>query len=819
MSEMPELPTPTPDDASLPQPDASQSKITESTNTIADLATLRARKARLAKHIGKSGYNIIRLVGLLLLLAAIYGFTLASDRIGYIALALAIASYLLASWYNMDLAKLPADGPLLNQRLSGDILNRLKRKKSQTPRSVWHAISRHWQVSFMMNHLLLARDTIENMLPDNASDMDIIWDKSVAIADSLNSPLVEPIHVATALMASSPDVQNLLVHLKLSSDDLASVASWLGRELIEMNQPKPYFGGIGRDWASGFTPRLSTFGHNISETIERTGSHFGWLTSSKSVTSIADALEQNTGSIALIGPSGIGKTSSIYALAQLVLQEAKRSNIAHRQIIELNSSHIISSAQRPGDLEHIVTSLLGEAVHAGNIILFFDDAQLFFSSGPGSFDASQILLPIAQGKAVQMIFALSPNDYQLLRSHNPAFAGLITPVIMQELGEADTMRVLEDTALGLEHRQKALVSYEALKEAYRLSGRYDQETAYPGKAIQLLQQSMTHGKNHVITAESVQDAIEQTRGVKASAARPSEASDLLNLEDTIHKRMINQTHAVSVVASALRRARAGVSNPKRPIGSFMFLGPTGVGKTELAKSIAVTYFRDEANMIRLDMSEYQQASDVARLLASGEHESSSLILKVRAAPFSVVLLDEIEKAHPNILNLLLQLLDEGQLTDASGRPASFKDCIIICTSNAGADEIRHHIEAGEKLEDFEQQFTDNLINSGQFKPELLNRFDEIVLFRPLNESELLQVVGLMLVEVNQNLATQNISVNLTEAAAKIIVKEGNDPRLGARPMRRMVQKKVEDLVASKILRGELQAGSQLTIDDKDLDHS
>jgi ATP-dependent Clp protease ATP-binding subunit ClpC len=314
----------------------------------------------------------------------------------------------------------------------------------------------------------------------------------------------------------------------------------------------------------------------------------------------------------------------------------------------------------------------------------------------------------------------------------------------------------------------------------------------------------------------VQQAIEQTRGVKATSAAPAEADQLLHLEDSIHSRMINQTYAVKAVANALRRARAGVTNPRRPIGSFLFLGPTGVGKTELAKAIAAIYFGAESNMVRLDMSEYQQPDDVQRLLATGASDTASLLMSVRQQPFSVVLLDEIEKAHPNVLNLLLQLLDEGQLTDSSGKAASFKDCIIIATSNAGAQTIRARIAKGEDLESFAGALTDELIAGGQFKPELLNRFDDTVLFRPLTSDELGQVVKLMLGEVNQTLASQNISVELTDAAIQKIVAQGNDPRLGARPMRRALQRAVEDTVAQKILKNEAQAGDHILLDTPDL---
>jgi ATP-dependent Clp protease ATP-binding subunit ClpC len=528
------------------------------------------------------------------------------------------------------------------------------------------------------------------------------------------------------------------------------------------------------------------------------------------------AFDNRASAVALIGPDGIGKTTSVYALAQKLIEGQTGRRLAYHEIIGLNATDILSAARGPGDLEHIMLSLANEAAHAGHIILFFDDAQLFFGGGPGSFDATQILLSIIQPGGLPIILAMAPNDFQRLKVQNQSLANLLTPVMLQELPEAGVMRVLEDSALGLENRHHLLITYEAMREAYRLSGRYNQDEAYPGKAVKLLEQSVPHAQNSIIYAQSVQAAIEQTRGVKASTAEPVEADALLHLEDHIHQRMINQTHAVGVVANALRRARAGVTNPNRPIGSFLFLGPTGVGKTELAKAIAATYFGAENAMIRLDMSEYQQPGDVRRLLATGQDASSTLLMSVRQQPFSVVLLDEIEKAHPNILNLLLQMLDEGQLTDDSGKPASFKDCVIIATSNAGAQTIRERVGRGESLESFAPAFTDELIKSGQFKPELLNRFDEMVLFRPLKPDELGQVVQLMLNGVNQTLANQNISVELTPAGIQKIVEKGNDPRLGARPMRRALQKAVEDTVAQKILRGEARPGDHIRLDAPDL---
>lgn len=782
-----------------------------------DLSSVRAQKARLALRIGTTGYQILVvlaaagfIVALALLLSGLHNLAC------FVAIIPLTAS-IIAIWYKQDVSVLPPSTSTLTDELSIDVLNRLKPGMAFTPQSVWESLRSHWQIIFFSNHLLLPTELITAQLSNQEADMAAVWQQARMLASNNGEHGIEPGHICAALLLTSTNMQALLTHMKLSADDVKAIAEWLNRGLESMRAPKPYFGGVGRDWANGYTPLLNQFGHNISLAIEQHGSHYGWLADSAGVQAIKTSFSQGASAVALVGEQGVGKTSHMSALAQVLLEEKNDRNLEHRQIISLNPSVILSAARYPGELEHIVMSLLEETAHAGHIILFLDDAQLFFQSGPGRFDVTQILLPVMQSHAVQLVLAMTPRDFQLLKMSNPAFAGLLTPVVLQEPPEHDVMRILEDSATGLEGRHKALISYEALREAYRLSGRYDQETAYPGKALTLLEQAVTHGgPDNIVTVTSVQQAIEQTRGVKVGTAAPAEADTLLHLEEQIHTRMINQSRAVSVVSNALRRARAGVANPRRPIGSFLFLGPTGVGKTELAKAIAATYFGSEANMIRLDMSEYQQAEDVQRLLSAGVQESSSLIIRVRQQPFSVVLLDEIEKAHSNILNLLLQLLDEGQLTDVSGRLVSFKDCIIIATSNAGASSIRERVEQGQSLESFENQFTDELINSGQFKPELLNRFDEIVLFRPLNQDELAQVVGLMLAEINRNLSNQNISIELTTAAISRIVEAGYDARLGARPMRRVLQRAVEDTISTKILQGQANPGDHLKLDVADL---
>ena len=340
----------------------------------------------------------------------------------------------------------------------------------------------------------------------------------------------------------------------------------------------------------------------------------------------------------------------------------------------------------------------------------------------------------------------------------------------------------------------------------------------PGKAKLLLEAAASYAEGNIVTALSVQTAVEKSYGVKVKVASDEEdRTKLLNLEQLIHERMIDQTEAVSAVANALRRAGAGVKHSGRPIGTFLFLGPTGVGKTELAKTLSEVYFNGEDNIIRLDMNEFVSASDVSRLIKDGAEDSLSLTAQVSKQPFSVILLDEIEKAHPSVLTTLLQVLDEGILRDEKNREISFRDSIIIATSNAGANVIRDKIISGATISDFKDEFIEKLISSGEFKPEFLNRFDEICLFKPLSKEDLVGVLDLIIASTNKTLEPQKISVVVDPAAKQILIDKGYDPKMGARPMRRIVQKTVENIVAAAILSGHATPGSTLRITPNEIE--
>lgn len=797
-------------------------------NLTFDYNHIRARKARFARLLNRSfqrtllkflAFGLIIIAGLLVYI---------DMSIGYLVASVGLVSLIVYLWFEGDLENSegnfdPASGTIaLHLALDSRALGRL-RSRNPSPYDLWQAVNGLWRQRFFTVRYGIGTTIFEQSLSKDPAHTPIVISAAAELAKVEHQTSITSATLTTALLFTVPGHDTYLKQLQLEPVDLIAGITWQHRieTVAKKVKQRKNFGGIARDWTAGYTPLLSRLGYNISSDIQATG---GLLT--RDVETHTNTVDQminvmkngSQNNVILVGDVGSGRTTSVLSFAERILMDKSMpGNLRYNQVFSLDASTILSQTKDRGSLEDIVLRIISEAYHAKNIILFFDEAQVFLHEGTGSVDLSNVLLPILQAGRVRIILATTPKQWQELSANNPSLAGALNYLAVPEPDEFNTLRIMEDQVLMIEYKNHVTFMYQALREAYRLADRYLQDQAFPGKAIKVLEMAVTHAQGGLVTPESVQQSIEATLGVKVQIASQTEKQQLLNLEDQIHKRMINQSRAVKVVSDALRRSRSGVGNPNRPVGTFMFLGPTGVGKTELTKALADVYFGGGDRMIRVDMNEYVQSKDVERLLSPSSSETGmSFLSQIRRQPFSVVLFDEIEKAHPDVVNVLLQLLDEGQIKDTSGRSVSFKDAIVIATSNAGADEIRKHIESGENLEAFEQAFIDQLINSGQFKPEFLNRFDEIVLFRPLNKKELLQVVDILISEVNKVLDKQKIKVDVTQDAKQWLVDNGYDARLGARPMRRMVQRSVENVVAKKILTGEAQAGAVLHLNVQDI---
>ncbi len=792
----------------------------------------RAIEARYCQRYGKLT-RVITLVGAILLSLLGIVLLLAGMAIGWLVLMLAGWSLVPYLWLHSRLRDMPASKQPRNigDILSLEVLGLLP--QDPNPRTIIEALAGSGGAKFLANRLGIPIQQVVQLTPADSGLTESVWRESINIWSHLpeRTSTIPSVAVVAAIIRLNPDCTDILNNLRIDASDVYRGVEWLEHWEMQARRSSDLklTGGIARDWSFGYIPTLEHFGTNLSlKYSEGRRSMAGNLMRNRLlVDDMIKYLSSNARrNVALIGPLGVGKSTVVEALAD-ILMDAKSgasSDVKFNQVFMLDASAIISVANARGEIEQLIGRLLSEAYRAKNIILFLDNAELFMSDGTGSVDLSNLLQPAIEGGGLKLIMAMEEQRFLQIAQAKPALTSALNRIEITPTDDNDTIRVLEDRIIPLEYGSTTLFTYQALTEAYRLSNRYVHDVAQPRASVQLLESAAQRASGGVVNPSVVAQTIEQTLGIKVggnlqSGDAQAEKDKLLHLEELIHQRMINQTKAVSAVASALRRARAGVRNENRPIGTFLFLGPTGVGKTELAKSLAAVYFSGEDHLVRIDLNEYVRAEDVARLIADGATDPMSLSAQVQKDPFSVVLLDEIEKAHPNVLTTLLQVLDEGVLRDINNRPISFRDTILIATSNAGADKIRQYIEAGYQLEQFSEQIQNELISSGQFKPEFLNRFDEIAVFRPLTKPELLQVIDLILVGINKNLANQKVAVAVDDQAKLALVEAGYDPRLGARPMRRVVQRTVENIVAEKILTGELVSGSGIRLSLADIQAS
>ena len=776
-------------------------------------ASLRAQKARFSVRFGAVGHVLTIAVSGTLCAVGIWTL-LRHGAIGWMMLGLSGPCIMVSIWWQKDLktAEISKHPQTTDDIMAADVLGRLS--PQPTPKDIVLALSKTRASRFMATRLGITPGLLDNIASEDPTQTESVWRSAIAIWQETGSPKITGAVLAAAIIEQLPQHDALLANMKIDFQDIKEGIRWYERvkAIIERHSTRPLrTGGVARDWSFGYTPLLNRFAQNISAQVSG-----GTLTTeldthndilNQMMATFSSGGRQN---ITLVGADGVGKTTVVSAFAEMLIdgyQGVPRS-LLYQQVFMLDASSLVSSASGRGELENLVAMIMNEAYMSKNVILCLDNAQLFFEEGVGSIDLSNVLLPILEAGKLRMILAMDEQRFLQISQTKPQLAHALNTITIKPSDQSATMKIMRDQLMLFESQRDVVYMYQALTEAYRVGDRYVQDLAMPGKALKILEAAASYAKNRLVTAQSVDDAIEKTMGIRiATASTTDERETLLNLEQLIHQRMINQSRAVAVVSDAIRRARAGVRNQNRPIGAFLFLGPTGVGKTELSKALAEVYFGGEGSMIRLDLNEFVRPDDVGRLIADGAHDSGGLIAQVQKRPFSVVLLDEIEKAHPQVLTTLLQLLDEGILRDENNREISFRDTIVIATSNAGADRIREYIERGYQLEQFEQTFVNELISANLFRPEFLNRFDEIVLFRPLEKVELLQVVDLILAGINRTLEPQKIQIAVDAEGKQVLVDAGYDPRLGARPMRRVIQRAVENTVAKQLLAGTVAPGS------------
>ncbi|MCR2053456.1 AAA family ATPase [Actinomyces bowdenii] len=580
----------------------------------------------------------------------------------------------------------------------------------------------------------------------------------------------------------------------------------------------------------------------------------------------------------LIGDPGVGKTAIVEGIAQRVVNGDVASSLAGARVIALDMGAVVAGAKYRGEFEERLKKILDEVeASQERIILFIDELHTVVGAGTGGegpMDAGNLLKPaLARGK-LHAIGATTIDEYRKYIEKDAALERRFQPVLISEPSVEDTIEILHGLRDVYEAHHGVTYTDAALSAAAELSDRYITDRFMPDKAIDLLDQAGARARlkartpdadtkaledrvaalsreideavaaedfakagelksqreeaqdqleatgeeaTPVVDTQDVAEVVSRRTGIPVADLTAEEKARLLKLEDVLHHRVIGQGEAVAAVAAAVRRGRAGLSDPDRPLGSFLFLGPTGVGKTELAKALAEAVFGDEGRMIRLDMSEFQEKHTVSRLVGAppgyiGYDEGGQLTDRVRRQPYSVILFDEVEKAHPDVFNTLLQLLDDGRLTDAQGRTVDFTHTIVIMTSNLGAQLILDH--EGD-LAEIEPRIME--IVHSHFRPEFLNRIDETVIFHRLTQAELRQIIDLILARTQRLLAAQDVALEVGDAAKDLLVQEGFDPGLGARPLRRTVQRELDNRISVLLLDGAAQPGDTVVVEVTDGD--
>lgn len=645
---------------------------------------------------------------------------------------------------------------------------------------------------------------------------------AAAYASKEGLSYIDPLEVLLALFATSPSLQKLAFDKELKQNDIENIAHW-SRNSFDTGDNIPFwekknniFGlGMAAVWMGGWTLETEKFTTDITAKALKERKEY-LVGREREVKQVIEVLLRSVKRNAiLLGEPGIGKSTIISALAAKSFKGELPIELDYKRFMELDITAINASAGE-GTVEERLKNILMEVSHAGDVVIFIPQIEnLAGALERGKFDISGLLADTLKDINLQVIGTSDRASYRRYIESKAAFSNNFEIIDVPEPNSDEAIRIVEEAALKMEARTGTVITYKAVQKAIELSERYIVDKVLPGKAIDLLDQGASAnalaGKK-LVEGPDIEQIVTQKTKVPAGLAEGEEKQKLLQLEQILHQRIVGQDEAIFAVSEAIKRARTLKRDSKKPIGVFLFLGPTGVGKTETAKALAQVYYGSEERIIRVNMSEFNQETSVYRLIGSppgmSEYEEGGQLTEaVRANPFSLVLLDELEKAHPKVEEVFLAIFDEGRITDASGKPVSFTNTIIIGTSNAGAEYIREAIQQNTEVAKLKTDLIEKLLHEGTFKPEFLNRFDDVIVYKPLLTNQVEQVVAMMLTSLVNRLSKQDLNVEISPEVVAYVATKGYDPQFGARPLIRTIQDEIESKISQAVLEGKLVRGA------------
>lgn len=632
----------------------------------------------------------------------------------------------------------------------------------------------------------------------------------------------------TLFFINDPEVGRLLTYFNLNPEDLkvAIVFSEFRHKLIGVRGipntlnsfvkkfPSRRHRIMNRAWTARPTSYLDSVSTDLTDLAreEKIGFLVGHDGELKRLRDILSRSSKNNA--LLVGEPGSGKDTVVEHLAYQISKDDVPPELFDKRLVMLSISSLVAGAE-PSEVINRSHKVVNEILAAGNVILYIPDIHnLVRTSGEHYLSVADALIPVLNRSDFQVIGACAPQDFKRDIESKTDFISAFEMIPVEEISEEDAIQLLSYEALILEKQFKVNITFRAIKQAVKISHRYFRDKLLPASAEELLKETVANVKNRGekdLTEDDIISVSQAKIDIPLKEAGAEETQSLLNLEERIHQRLIDQEEAVKAVSRALREYRAGLSRKGGPIANFLFVGPTGVGKTELAKILARLQFGSEENMIRFDMSEYQDRKSIFRFIGTPEGEvGGSLTEAVRQKPYSLVLLDEFEKAYPDILNLFLAVFEDGRLTDNLGRLVDFTNTIIIATSNAHSDVIKDDLEQGMKMSEIAADLKKRL--SDYFRPELLNRFSDIIVFKTLAPEDLKKITVILLKEITSVLEeSQGVEVKFDDSAIEELVKIGYSPIYGARPLRNAIAEKIKSLLADKILRKEFSRGENIVL--------